>query len=63
MTSHAHLPPVPPAGRAPQGQNPTPERTDPELKRDARSTAEQNGQRRQDNLAENTRHQGYQQDR
>ncbi|WP_419898931.1 hypothetical protein [Roseomonas sp. USHLN139] len=63
MSSHAHPPPVPPAGRPPQGQDAAPRRVDQQAEPAARSTAEQNGLRRGDNLAQNTRHQGHQQDR
>jgi hypothetical protein len=68
MSSKAHLPPVPPANRAPMGGSAA-ESSEGDM---AAEVAEQNkeskdrnlaSQGRQGNIAVNTHHQGYQQDR
>ncbi|ONG58159.1 hypothetical protein BKE38_03460 [Pseudoroseomonas deserti] len=59
MSSNAHPPPVPPANRAPQGDKTAPR----EAAGQERRAAEQEAQGRSQNLAQNTRHQGHQQDR
>ncbi|MBE9603858.1 hypothetical protein IAI18_03210 [Acetobacteraceae bacterium H6797] len=59
MSSKAHPPPIPPANRAPQPGKPT--QAQPVQQPDANKLRDKEGQ--SDNLAENTHHQGYQQDR
>jgi hypothetical protein len=64
--SNAHLPPVPPEGRAPQGgNNPGEGKLNPkEAKANAESrNIDPNQQGQQGNTGINTHHQGYQQDR
>ena len=66
MSSKAHMPPVPPAGRSPQGSS-TPggsELNPADAKRDARDRGENAGRKGDAaNIAQNTRNTGYQQDR
>ncbi len=65
--SKAHLPPVPPANRAPQGGNNA--KTEGDIAADkaegVKEATDRNlaSQGRQGNIATNTHHQGYQQDR
>jgi hypothetical protein len=66
MTSKAHLPPVPPANRSPQGQatpgkGPLPAGPAEDNIESHNRKLEQQG--RQGNTWQNTRNQGYQQDR
>jgi hypothetical protein len=65
--SKAHLPPVPPANRAPVGPNQKSPEGDlePEVAEDNMESKNRNieQQGRQGNIAQNTRHPGYQQDR
>jgi len=65
--SKAHLPPVPPAGRAPQGGANS--RTEADIAADKAEEVKESKDRnlasqgRQGNIAVNTHNQGYQQDR
>jgi hypothetical protein len=65
--SKAHLPPVPPANRAPMGGNDAKKESDisndvaEAVKESKARNLEQQG--RQGNINQNTRNQGYQQDR
>jgi hypothetical protein len=63
--SKAHLPPVPPANRAPHGGGaaPSPEGDIAAEKAEAVKDSNLASQGRQGNSAANTRNQGYQQDR
>jgi hypothetical protein len=65
--SKAHLPPVPPANRSPQGQDtPSPEgdMAAEVAERNKESRERHLGEQgRQGNVKQNTTHQGYQQDR
>lgn len=65
MSSKAHMPPVPPAGRSPQGGNTPGETLNPaDAKREMKDRGENAMQKgEQGNIAQNTRNQGYQQDR
>lgn len=65
--SKAHLPPVPPANRAPQGGNNAKTEGDIAASKaeGVKESKDRNlaSQGRQGNIAANTHHQGYQQDR
>ena len=71
MSSKAHMPPVPPAGRSPQasghagGSTPGGGELNPaDAKREARDRGENANQKGEGaNIAQNTRNPGYQQDR
>lgn len=64
--SKAHMPPIPPGNRSPQGSaSPDQGGLQPQdAKREIRDRGEHAGQKgQQANIAQNTRNQGYQQDR
>lgn len=64
MSSKAHPPPVPPANRAPQERGKaSPGGPDPRQAQNPSKTGDRARDTDSDNLAVNTHHQGYQQDR
>jgi hypothetical protein len=60
---HSHMPPVPPAGRTNKGPGGGRESAPRDTSKSKRPPGNLDEQGRQGNIAQNTRNQGYQQDR